>query len=272
MRGRSKLGAGGGVAAALVAVAACGADAPPRAAESAEAPGRTPAAEARSDSTRLARSRQHVLVIVDGPGESSGRLIRMERSEVGWRAAGPRVAVVVGRGGVGPKREGDGRSPGGVFAIGGAFGYGREPPDGLRIPYRPLSPGSVCVDDPGSALYNRIVDPDTLSGSSDWASAEPMRRDLSHGDDLYRWGVEISHNPRGEPGAGSCIFFHVWRGPGSPTVGCTAMAAADLLDLARWLDPRAEPVVVQGTRAELAELEARGALPYSLPEAGPPSP
>lgn len=255
-------------AVAFLALGACAADAPPGAAER---PGRSAGAtglEIRGDSALLARSRQHVVVIVDGPRAVTGRLVRMEGAGGAWSAAGPTVRVVVGRGGVGPKREGDGRSPAGVYPIGEAFGYGPEPPDGLTIPYRPLSPGTVCVDDPGSVLYNRIVDPDTLSRSPAWASAEPMRRDLSHGDDLYRWGVEIRYNAQGEPGAGSCIFFHVWRGPESPTVGCTAMDAADLLALARWLDPGAKPVVVQGTRENLERLETRGLLPYPLPGAG----
>jgi len=250
---------------ALLAAGACAADAPPGAAERSDGATRL---EIRSDSALLARSRQHVVVIVDGPGAVTGHLLRMESGGGAWSAAGPPARVVVGRGGVGPKREGDGRSPAGVYPIGEAFGYGPQPPEGLTIPYRPLSPGAVCVDDPASALYNRIVDPDTLSGSPEWASAEPMRRDLSHGDDLYRWGVEIRYNAQGEPGAGSCIFFHVWRGPESPTVGCTAMAAADLLALARWLDPSAEPVVVQGTRENLERLETRGLLPYPLPGAG----
>ncbi|NIP57876.1 MAG: hypothetical protein GWM92_11715 [Gemmatimonadetes bacterium] len=267
MRRRATVGAGSAAAVALMAGVGC-ADAPPGTGERREAPEAPTGLSIRSDSALLARSRQHVLVIVDGPRAVKGRLVRMEGGGGAWAAAGAPVPVVVGRGGVGPKREGDGRSPGGVYPIGGAFGYGAEAPGGLTIPYRALSPGTVCVDDPGSAFYNRMVDPDTLSPPPDWESAEPMRRDLSHGDDLYRWGVEIGYNPEGEAGAGSCIFFHVWRGPDSPTVGCTAMDAADLLALARWLDPRAEPAVVQGTREELEELRGRGVLPYPLPGAG----
>ena len=34
----------------------------------------------------------------------------------------------------------------------------------------------------------------------------------------------------------SAIFLHVWKEPGAPTCGCTAMAREDLLELLRWLD------------------------------------
>jgi L,D-peptidoglycan transpeptidase YkuD (ErfK/YbiS/YcfS/YnhG family) len=96
-----------------------------------------------------------------------------------------------------------------------------------------------------------------------------MRRDLAHGDDLYRWGVEVAYNPEREPGAGSCIFLHVWRGPGSPTAGCTAMPEDDLLTVLRWLRPGDDPVLVQGTRSFLEGLRDEGRLPYPVPGEDP---
>jgi D-alanyl-D-alanine dipeptidase len=76
----------------------------------------------------------------------------------------------------------------------------------------------------------------------DWDSAEIMRRD----DDLYKWGMNIEQNfPAVKPYCGSCIFFHIWRKPGSGTEGCTAMAEEDLLALMSWADPAQHPLVVQ---------------------------
>jgi len=72
---------------------------------------------------------QHLMVVTEAPGDIRGRLFRMERAEGGdpgesagpggggepgegaWRQVGAPVPVVVGRSGVGPKQEGDGRSP-----------------------------------------------------------------------------------------------------------------------------------------------------------------
>lgn len=209
-------------------------------------------------------SSQHVVVVVEEARDVRGRLVRMERGPDGWRRVGGAVPVVVGRGGVGPKREGDGRSPRGIFPLEEAFGYAAEPPAGISLPYRTLRRGTVCVDDPRSGVYDQIVD-STAVADVDWTSAEAMRRDLVHGDDLYRMGVNVDHNPERVPGAGSCIFLHVWRDSASPTEGCTAMPAGDLLAVLRWLDPGARPLLVQGTRSDLLAMRRAERIPYPVP-------
>ena len=234
---------------------------------------------------QLPDSRQHLVVVTEGPDRIQGLLYRMERlpesgspapggigesSTDSWRQVGPPRPVVVGRSGVGPKTEGDGRAPQGVFPLGPVFGYAPEPPPGLRLPYRAMAPGALCVDDPGSAFYNLVFDGDTLPGGRDWVSAEAMRRDLANGDDLYRLGVIVQYNPRRVPGDGSCIFLHLWRSPESPTAGCTAMAEEDLLEILRWLDPEAAPLLVQGDRAFLEDLREKEELPYPVPRVGIP--
>ena len=237
----------------------------------------------------VTQAHQHLVVVTEEPGDIGGRLFRMERvgGEGAWRQVGIPIPVVVGWGGVGSKQEGDGRSPQGIFELGRVFGYALEPPagpflpSGSALPYEPMAPGSICVDDPNSEYYNRVFDPDTLPesarGARDWKSAEAMRRDLAHGDDLYRWGVVVRYNDEGVPGAGSCIFLHVWRGPQNPTAGCTAMAEEDLLSVLGWLrigseggpeaDPESVPgpVLIQGSRAYLESLGREGVLPYPLP-------
>jgi D-alanyl-D-alanine dipeptidase len=133
-----------------------------------------------------------------------------------------------------------------------------------------MVPGTLCVDDTASAFYDLVFDPDTLPGARDWASAEAMRRDLAHGDDLYKFGVIVRYNPLRILGAGSCIFLHVWRGPESPTAGCTAMAEEDLLEVLGWLDPKAAPLLIQGDRAFLEGLRDGGSIPYPVPGSGTP--
>ncbi|MCA9780789.1 MAG: hypothetical protein KC800_28910, partial [Candidatus Eremiobacteraeota bacterium] len=64
--------------------------------------------------------------------------------------------------------------------------------------------------------------------------------------DLYRLGLVVGHNcPKAVPGMGSCIFFHLQRGPDRPTAGCTSMTEAALSDLVLWLKKAENPVVVQ---------------------------
>ena len=198
----------------------------------------------------LAGSRQAIVVLTDNNDTTAGTLQRYEREAGGaWRAVGGRVAVVVGRTGLandGAKHEGDGKSPSGVFTLGTAFGF--APSADLRVPYRQLRDTTECVDDPASRYYNQIVDRDAVS-AVDWKSSEKMRA-----VDQYRWGMVVNYNTPATPQRGSCIFLHIWGGPSSSTAGCTAMPVEDLETVLRWLDPVANPRLVQYTRAEFAKL------------------
>lgn len=214
------------------------------------------------------------IVSLTADWDSTGAVLqRYERdSETSpWRAVGAPIAAMVGRTGLawgrglpvargeGPeKREGDGKAPAGIFALGPAFGY--APVDSaawIRLPYVHSRASVKCVDDAASARYNRLVDADTIA-APDWRSHEEMRLASA----VYRLGIWVSHNDAPPvPGGGSCIFIHIWQGPGIPTVGCTAMDAADLEALVRWLDPRAAPVLVQAPRSAYSQLAAGLYLP-----------
>ena len=219
--------------------------------------------------------RQLLLVLADDWGSIAGSLVRFVRAEAGgaWQAAGQPLAVSLGRAGLawgrgwqpaeaasGPrKREGDGRAPAGVFPITALFGQGG--PEGevarsAKLPYLQATADLKCVDDPASRHYNRVVDQSRVV--PDWQSCEDMQR----GDHRYEVGAVLGCNCEPVvPGAGSCLFLHVWAAPGAPTAGCTAMAREDMLALARWLDGRARPVLVQLPRAEYGRLRDRWGLP-----------
>jgi len=80
-------------------------------------------------------------------------------------------------------------------------------------------------------------------------------------DNLYKWGVVVAHNSRATPGAGSCIFLHIWKDSRSATAGCTAMPEPDLVNLLRWLNPAARPVLVQMPQQEYEAARAKFRLP-----------
>ena len=44
-----------------------------------------------------------------------------------------------------------------------------------------------------------------------------------------------------------------------------AVAEEDLLEILRWLDPEAGPLLIQGDRAFLEGLREAGSLPYPVP-------
>ena len=226
-----------------------------------------PAPAVQAGKSPLDGSRQLVLVVTESLDDNQARMRRFERSGTGaWRPVGDDVAVTIGKNGLawgrglhgqaplgpGPvKVEGDGRSPAGVYAFGTAFAY--RPEDlwqPAKMPMHRVTNQTVCVESINSRWYNRIVDENTVP-AVDWSSPDRMLRP----DGLYRYGLLVDHNaPDTKPGAGSCIFFHLWRRPGAPTAGCTAMNEAAMLAVLAWLDAAKQPVVVQLPRAELERL------------------
>lgn len=220
------------------------------------------AVDARSPGL-LDDANQLVLGVADDWDATTATLQRYERDVRGWRAVGEPVRAVLGGdglawgnglhgdGGDPHKREGDDRSPAGAFRLLRAYGYAPEGTTGL--PYQPLDSHWECVDDPSSEVYNHVVDARAVS--HDWSSSEEM---TSYGD-LYQWVIEVGHNESAAPGAGSCIFLHVWGGPDTRTLGCTAMPRDDLEDLLAWLRPGAVYVLLP--RAERHDLAAAWGLP-----------
>lgn len=219
------------------------------------------------------QARQAVVVVTPGWEANQGTLRTFERTDGAWHEVGTAQSVTVGRNGSawglglhpggqpGPvKREGDGRSPAGVFGIGEAFGYADKARTAL--PYAAMQASHYCMDVSGSPLYNRIVDVDTVGADAVAGSTEPMRLDLRKpGDQRYRLGFVIEHNPQARPKAGSCIFAHLWKQPGEATAGCTAMADPTMDRLLAWLRPEQRPVFVLMPEAQYRSLRAEWKLP-----------
>ena len=218
-------------------------------------------------------ARQLVLVVTDDWNADHGRLRAYERESDAWRPVADAVPVTIGRTGAawgvglqaartdGPvKREGDGRSAAGVFRIGQAFGYAERSPTSL--PYRALQVSDYCIDVDGSPLYNRIVDARDVGEQAVAGSTEPMRRDLhANGDQRYKLGFVIEHNPDGKPGAGSCIFAHLWSSPTDTTAGCTAMDETAMRRLLGWMKPEERPVFALLPREAYVRLRDAWHLP-----------
>jgi L,D-peptidoglycan transpeptidase YkuD (ErfK/YbiS/YcfS/YnhG family) len=241
----------------------------------APAPDPGPRASVRDLATKAVRgelaSTQLVTAVTDGWDATHATLRLWSRATDGWHPVGEAWPAVIGKSGAawgiglhgrgappgrdGPvKREGDGRSPAGRFALTRSFGYAAAPPAATAVPYTQTDASWFCVDDPGSRHYGEIL---RRAAGADWTSAEPMRRD----DAAYTWVIEVAHNAGHEAGGGSCIFLHVWAGPDSTTVGCTAMAEPALARLLAALRPEAHPQLVLLPRAEYDALAVSWGLP-----------
>ncbi len=213
------------------------------------------------------RCRQLVVVISPNVESTGATLYSFEKAEAGWQpVAGPQ-AVMLGRSGLawgrglhkkqeGPqKKEGDGKSPAGIFSLGPAFGYAPPGSTDFKLPYVQAMDVLECVDDASSTFYNQLTD--SLTVKKDWRSSEFMHRP----DSLYKWGIFVNHNVPGVAGNGSCIFFHIWKGPGATTSGCTAMPERFLFSLLNWLDPVRQPLLVQMTSADYRRFQKKYGLP-----------
>ncbi|HEY5944469.1 MAG TPA: hypothetical protein VIV40_03220 [Kofleriaceae bacterium] len=212
-------------------------------------------------------TKQLVTAIVDDWTSTSAQLTLWQRTIAGWEKIGEPWPAVIGKAGSawgvglspvgreGPtKKEGDMKSPAGVFAFRSAYGYAEDAPKSWRMPYE-QSTDLECIDDPASEHYTKIVDRKQVA--SDWQSAEQMRRD----DALYEWVLDVAHNPDGKPGLGSCIFLHVWSGPESSTAGCTAMDKSKLEALLAKLDATSQPLFVLLPRGEYRAVAPVWGLP-----------
>ena len=143
---------------------------------------------------------------------------------------GGAAPAACGRGGVRRnKREGDGASPAGSFAL--SHGFYRSdriavPP--TRLPMAALQPNDAWVDDPADPRYNRLVS----------LPYPAHHEEMWRADGLYDLVVVIGYNTDPPfPGRGSAIFLHVARPDFAATEGCITVARDVLVGLLKVIGP-----------------------------------
>ena len=172
---------------------------------------RTPGSKSTKDRIGLIRR----LVVTPSPGRlGAGRL----------QAGALTIPCALGRNGVTRfKREGDGKTPAGRFAVtGGYWRQDRLRPPGAHFCLRPIKAHMGWCDDPGDANYNRPLR----------LPARARHEELLRADGLYDVVLILDHNQRPRVrGHGSAVFFHLTRNGDDPTAGCVAISRADMLRL-----------------------------------------
>jgi len=153
----------------------------------------------------------------------------------GARFRGRAFPCSIGCGGIAAdKREGDGATPSGVMALECVFH--RVDRVATRTGWAPIRPWMEWCDDPSHPHYNRLIRRTGAGGVERLTRPDPVY-------DVV--GVLDWNRDPVEPGRGSAIFLHVWRGPRRPTAGCIAFRRKDLLwILDRW-GPRSR-VIARG--------------------------
>jgi len=156
-----------------------------------------------------------------------------QRHKGDWRRQGPVLKAVIGKQGIaahGGKKEGDAKTPEGIFPIGTAFG---THPIAVKMDYKYITPFDKFVDDVSSEEYNQWVVGATTAKSYELMLIPP-----------YEYGAVVNYNMAPTvPGSGSAIFIHVWGSDDAGTAGCIAFEKHNVLKILQWLDKNQHPYI-----------------------------
>lgn len=188
----------------------------------------------------LHRATRLIIVTVPAMTSVKGTLHTFERrspADATWLRSGPPESAVVGSAGIGwsedysflskkdepIKREGDQRTPAGIFRVAGPFGFEQSK---LNRYTRLVQGNSFCVDDPTSSLYGKIV-------GKGVAKLVKSSEDMSVTPGLKR-GMIVDYPARRGAKAGSCIFLQIWDGDAAGTKARIGMPEERLSVLQNW--------------------------------------
>ena len=133
------------------------------------------------------------------------------------------------------KREGDGMTPRGDFALRSGFiRRDRLSPPMNRLGLRPSRADLGWSDDSAAANYNRPLRLPTAE----------RHEALMRADALYDVVIVLDYNIRPRiRSRGSAIFFHLVEGQGNPTQGCVAISRADMRRLLPRLSRKVRMII-----------------------------
>ena len=177
------------------------------------------------------------LFIVAAVSKTRGEASMHQRDEKGvWRQLMTTNALL-GRNGLGKTREGDGKTPAGVFRFNCAFGVAADP--GCAIPYRQVTGDDWWSGDQREGYgYNRMVSIAALPDLNRAASEHIIDNTVP-----YQYCLNISYNESGIPGLGSAIFLHCPDRKNGPTAGCVTIPADRMLFVMQHVLPQCTVII-----------------------------
>lgn len=177
-----------------------------------------------------------VVTVVGSP--STARLAAFQLTNGVWQLRFPVASATIGRHGWSTarhRREGDGTTPLGTYAIGSTV-YGTAPLPPTQLTYHQLVRGDFWDENPSTGrLYNTFQHRNVgcahepFGGDSECMWLSPI---------AYRYVLVIGFNMPTKGPFGSAIFVHVGN---APTGGCVAIGVQPLRALLGWLTPGASP-------------------------------
>ncbi len=164
------------------------------------------------------------LILVGATGGSDALFSFYEKGADGWKEVFTRDAYI-GKNGLGKDREGDAKTPVGVFHFTKAFGIASDP--GCSMEYVQVDDTHYWVGDGKSPLYNQFV---STRDHDDFDKKESEH--LIEYTKPYVYCLNISYNEQGKPGLGSAIFLHCYSN-NTYTGGCVAIPEGDMRTVLR---------------------------------------
>lgn len=181
------------------------------------------------------------IILIEGTGGSNAVVSMYEKEDSGsWNTIFS-VHGYVGRNGLGKTREGDRKTPVGIFTVGMAFGRDDNP--GTAISYTKLNNTHYWVGDSTSAYYNQFVSTDSVNGFSKSDSEH-----LITYDPAYKYAIDIGYNTSCTPYKGSALFLHCFSGS-AYTGGCIAIPESDMIQVLNRIQTGCRTLI--GTKGQI---------------------
>ena len=181
------------------------------------------------------------LAIVAGTNGTNARFSFHEKDGDGTWHEVISAPAYIGKKGLGKTREGDAKTPVGVYTFTKAFGVKKDP--GCPMGYTQVDSSHYWVGDSNSEMYNQFV------STRDYDDFD--KKESEHIIDYqpgYEYCLNISWNYDGTPKKGSAIFLHCYT-KNKFTGGCVSLPEDKMREVVQRVRPGC--VVVIDTRKNL---------------------
>ena len=141
----------------------------------------------------------------------------------------------IGKNGLGKTKEGDAKTPVGIFHFNKAFGIATNP--GCRLPYIQVDENIYWSGDP-NYKYNEMVNIKDFPA----LNTEDSEHIIDY-NPYYIYALNISYNENGTAGKGSAIFLHCFGDKKTWTGGCVAIPESKMLFVMQNVQPNCVVVI-----------------------------
>ena len=177
-----------------------------------------------ADSVKAAEDAEQ-LVIVSGTKGSNAKFYFYEKNSEGEWDKIISCPAYIGKKGWGKTKEGDLKTPRGVYKFTMAFGINEDP--GCVLGYTQVDETHYWNGDSNSEKYNQFVSTRDYKNFNKKESEHIIDYDLA-----YKYCLNISYNEDGTPRKGSAIFLHCYT-KNKFTGGCVAIPEEKMIEVLR---------------------------------------